>query len=57
MAAVRGTKTNFTGTITIVGGRGRFERAKGDGSITGERLQTLAAGAELYVDVTLNIKK
>jgi hypothetical protein len=28
-----------------------------DGSMTGARLQTLAAGAELYVDVTLNIKK
>jgi hypothetical protein len=57
IAAVQGTTTNFTGTITIVRGKGRFERAKGDGSITGERLQILAAGAELYVDVTLNINK
>jgi hypothetical protein len=57
MAAVQGTKTNLSGTITIVGGKGRFEGAKGDGSMAGARLQTLAAGAEIYVDVTLNIKK
>jgi hypothetical protein len=32
MAAVQGTRTNLrlSGTITIVGGKGRFEGAKGD---------------------------
>jgi hypothetical protein len=57
MAAVQGTKTNLSGTITIVGGKGRFEGAKGDGSMTGGRLQALGAGAEIYVDVMLKIKK
>jgi hypothetical protein len=53
-----GTKTSNKGTITIFGGKGRFEGAKGDGTITGGRLQVqLGSGAELYSDVTLNIKK
>jgi hypothetical protein len=56
-AAVRGTKTNINGMITIVGGKGRFEGAKGDGSFTGGRFQALAASAEVCADVTLNIKK
>jgi hypothetical protein len=56
-ATVQGAKTSFTGTVTILGGKGRFEGAKGDGTVTGERLQTLATGAQLYIDVTLNIKK
>jgi hypothetical protein len=36
---VDGAKTNNKGTITIVGGKGRFQGAKGDGSFTGQRLQ------------------
>jgi hypothetical protein len=57
MGTIQGTKSNLRGTITVVGGKGRFEGAKGDGSATGERLQTLAAGALIYSDITLNVKK
>jgi hypothetical protein len=56
-ATVQGPKTSFTGTVTILGGKGRFDGAKGEGTVTGERLQALATGAQLYIDVTLNIKK
>jgi hypothetical protein len=57
-ATVQGTNTNFKGTTTILGGKGRFEGAKGDGSFTATRVQaTLATGAVVYSDVVVNIKK
>jgi hypothetical protein len=56
-ATVEGTKTLFTGTITVLGGKGRFEGAKGDGTLTGTRLNPLVVGAVLYVDCTINMKK
>jgi hypothetical protein len=53
-----GQQTTFKGTTTIIGGKGRFAGAKGDGTFTGGRLQPQpGAGAHLYADVTLNIKK
>jgi hypothetical protein len=42
---------------TVVRGTGRWDGVKGDGSQNGARLTPLAAGAELYVDATLNLKK
>jgi hypothetical protein len=52
------TKGSFKGTTTIIGGKGKYEGVKGDGIVSGARLQPLPdAGAELYADVTLNIKK
>jgi hypothetical protein len=42
---------------SILHGTGRFEGAKGEGTGSGTRLTPLAAGAELYVDVALNVKK
>jgi hypothetical protein len=55
---VDGAKTNNKGTIRIIGGKGQFQGAKGDGSLTGQRLQAqIGAGAEIYSDVVLNIKK
>jgi hypothetical protein len=56
-ATVEGTTTLFKGTVTVLGGRGRFEGAKGDGTVTGARLTPLAAGAELYNDLVINVKK
>jgi hypothetical protein len=53
-----GQQSTFKGTITIIGGKGRFAGAKGDGTFTGGRLQPQpGAGAHLYADATLNIKK
>jgi hypothetical protein len=57
-AVVEGSKTALKAGLVIVGGTGRFAGAKGDGNMTGTRLQALAtAGAEIYNDFTLNIKK
>jgi len=57
-ARVEGTTTVFPeGPISVIGGTGRFEGAKGDGSQGGARLTPLAAGAELYIDVVINVKK
>lgn len=53
-----GTTTVFPETgVTILRGTGRFEGAKGDGTLSGARLGQLATGAELYNDVVLNVKK
>jgi hypothetical protein len=43
--------------IAPLGGKGRFEGAKGDGTVSGARLTPLAAGAELYNDIAINLKK
>ncbi len=56
-ATVDGTKTLFQGTVTVLGGKGRFEGAKGDGTVTGARLAPLASGADLYNDMVINVKK
>jgi len=56
-ATVEGTTTLFQGTATVLGGKGRFEGAKGDGTITGARIAPLAVGADLYLDLVINIKK
>jgi uncharacterized protein (TIGR02246 family) len=41
--------------ISVLNGTGRFEGAKGEGSQKAERLTPLAAGADLYADVVLNV--
>jgi hypothetical protein len=56
-AKMDGATALIDGAATILGGKGRFEGAKGDGTISGARLVPLAAGADLYLDVALNIKK
>jgi hypothetical protein len=52
-----GDKSVFKGTLTVIGGKGRFAGASGDGTYTGTRVAPLAAGADLYLDVILNLKK
>jgi hypothetical protein len=56
-ATVEGTTTLFKGTVTVLGGKGWFEGAKGDGTITGARLVPLVTGADLYNDLVINVKK
>jgi hypothetical protein len=56
---VENGKGTVSGVDTILGGKGRYAGAKGDGSAIGYRVTNLsgpAAGAGLYGDVTLNIK-
>ena len=58
MTTTEGLRSTFKNAITIVGGKGRFAGAKGDGTLTGARLAPQpGAGAQLYADVTLNIKQ
>jgi hypothetical protein len=54
---VDGTTSLFKGTVTVLGGTGKFEGAKGDGTVTGARLVPLAAGADLYNDLVINLTK
>jgi len=54
---VDGTKTLFAGTLTVLGGKGRFDGAKGDGTLTGTRYTPLSVGADLVSDYTVNLKR
>jgi hypothetical protein len=57
-AKLDGTITVFPeAPVSVLRGTGRFEGAKGEGALSGARLTPLAAGAELYNDVVINVKK
>jgi hypothetical protein len=55
MATVDGTRTIFKGTITVVGGSGRFAGAKGEGGYSGARLTRTSA--DLFLDEMISVKK
>jgi hypothetical protein len=54
-ANVEGARTIFKGTITVIGGKGRFANAKGEGGYNGARLTP--ASADLFVDQMISVKK
>jgi hypothetical protein len=56
-ATAEGARTIFRGTITVIGGKGRFAGAKGEGGYTGARTGPFAAGADLFLDQMINVKK
>jgi hypothetical protein len=56
-ATLEGSTTAFQGTATVLGGTGRFQGAKGNGTISGARLTPLTTGADLYLDVVIDVKK
>jgi len=56
-ATVDGNRTIFRATITVVGGKGRFANAKGEGGSNGARLTPLAVGADLFLDQMISVKK
>ena len=56
-ATAEGARTIFRGTITVIGGKGRFAGAKGEGGYTGARTGSLASGADLFLDQMINVKK
>jgi hypothetical protein len=57
MTTAEGPRSTFKNAITIIGGKGRFAGAKGDGTLTGARLAPQpGVGAQLYGDITINIK-
>ena len=51
-----GNKSLVKGTLAVVGGKGKYPGATGDGTFTGARLAPLATGADLYLDFTVNVK-
>jgi hypothetical protein len=53
---IDGAKTHFVGTLTVVGGKGRFDGAKGDGTLTGTRYTPLSVGADLVSEYIVNIQ-
>jgi hypothetical protein len=53
-ATVDGNRTIFKGMITVIGGKGRFAGAKGEGGYNGARLGT---GPDLFVDQMISVKK
>jgi hypothetical protein len=54
---IDGTKTLFVGTVTVVGGKGRFHGVRGDGTLTGTGYTPLSVGADLVSDYTVHIEK
>ncbi len=56
VGTVDGVKTHFVGTLTVLGGKGRFEGAEGDGTLIGTRHTPLSIGADLVSDYTVNIR-
>jgi hypothetical protein len=52
-----GNPLTFKGTEIVIGGKGRYADAKGDGTYEGKSTQLGADGAILYVDNVVNIKK
>jgi hypothetical protein len=53
-ATVDGNRTIFRGMITVIGGKGRFAGAKGEGGYTGARPGT---GPDLFLDQMISVKK
>jgi hypothetical protein len=45
------------GSVSVMGGKGRFEGAKGDGTVTGTRVGPPGPNADFYFDLVINIKK
>ena len=45
------------GSVSVMGGKGRFEGAKGDGALSGVRVAPLETGADQYGDLVINVKK
>ena len=54
---VDGGISRSEGTVTVLGGKGKYEGAKGDGTSTGVRVPGLATGVDRYDDLVINIKK
>jgi hypothetical protein len=52
----QGTKFPRRGTFTVIGGKGRYEGAKGDGTWEGDGTRSGPAAIS-YIDNVVNIKK
>jgi hypothetical protein len=52
---VDGAKTRFVGKTKVIGGKGRFAGAKGEGTLTGTRYTPLSVGADLVSDYMVEL--
>jgi hypothetical protein len=52
-----GALSRSQATLTVLGGKGKYEGAKGDGTLTGVRVPGLATGVDRYDDIVINVKK
>jgi hypothetical protein len=52
-----GGKATYTGPITVIGGKGRFEGAKGDRTVSGARISPVETGGDNFGELVINIKK
>jgi hypothetical protein len=57
LRATRHKRKSIANAKGVLCGTGRFEDAKGDGTLTGVRVTPLATGAELYNHFVINMKK
>lgn len=54
---VDGGRTRFVGTLSVVGGKGRFDGVTGEGALTGMRYTPLSIGSDLVSDYTVSIQR
>ncbi len=52
--AVDGARTNFTGTVAVIGSRKRFEAVRGEGTLAGTRYTPLSEGADLFSEYAVD---
>ncbi len=45
------------GAVSVMGGKGRFEGAKGDGTVSGAAVGARETGVNVYFDLVINAKK
>jgi hypothetical protein len=54
---LQNTDGTSAGPVSVLGGKGRFEGAKGDGTVTGVRVGPPGPDANAYFDLVINVKK
>jgi hypothetical protein len=47
----------YAGSVSVMGGKGRFEGAKGDGTVSGTRVGSVGTDANAFFDIVINVKK
>jgi hypothetical protein len=52
-----GATSQFLGSVSVLGGKGRFDGAKGDGTLSGARIGPPETGSNQYGELVINVKK
>jgi hypothetical protein len=56
-SAFGGKVFSSAGTVTVIGGKGRFEGAKGDGDVGQMLVESPEAGGDTFGEAVINLKK